>query len=89
MKMWTGKQDFISNRDFNFLNNSLPVDRRLAKEDIQGSLAWAGALLHAGFLTKEEYSAISEGLKAILVEIQSNSFEFLESDEDIHGACFG
>ena len=33
------------------LNLSLPVDRRLAAQDVEGSLVWAAALHQAGVLS--------------------------------------
>ncbi len=68
------------------LNASLPVDRRMARQDVRGSLAWAKALQHAGMLTEEEAAAILSGLEKIEAEFAQDSFEFLETDEDIHSA---
>jgi len=49
---------------------SLDVDRRLFREDIAGSQAWAKALVRAGVLTPEEQSRIEIALE----EIQSEFF---------------
>jgi argininosuccinate lyase len=68
------------------LNASLRVDRRLALQDVRGSLAWAQALEQAGVLTGDEHQQISTGLQAILGEFESGLFQFQESDEDIHTA---
>jgi argininosuccinate lyase len=68
------------------LNASLPVDKRMAIQDVEGSLAWADAIHHADILSDKEYSSISLGLAAIKEEFSSGRFSFLPSDEDIHTA---
>jgi len=68
------------------LNSSLSFDQRLARQDVRGSLAWAQALEKAGVLTTQESAQICAGLKAVAGEFESGSFEYQESDEDIHTA---
>ncbi len=68
------------------LNNSLPIDKRMAAEDILGSLAWAEAIQQAGILSIEELKVIQDGLKQVADEIASGSIQFLPTDEDIHSA---
>jgi argininosuccinate lyase len=68
------------------LNASLPFDRRLAWQDVTGSLAWAEALCKAGLLSGAEADAIRTGLQAIAEEFENGGFAFIESDEDIHTA---
>src|SRR5205807_3153909 len=47
---------------------SLDVDRRLFREDIAGSRAWAKALVRAGVLTPDEQSRIDQALREIETE---------------------
>ena len=68
------------------LNASLPFDRRLAKQDVAGSIAWAEALARAGVLTGPEAESIRSGLQTIAEELEGRRFTFAESDEDIHTA---
>jgi argininosuccinate lyase len=68
------------------LNLSLPVDRRLASQDLEGSLVWAAALHQAGILSDEEYKDTSAGLKIIQDEFDSQMFSYQPGDEDIHSA---
>jgi len=68
------------------LNSSLPVDRRLALQDVDGSLAWAEALHAAGVLSEEEHRQIAAGLAAVRAEFSAGEFAFAPSDEDIHTA---
>jgi argininosuccinate lyase len=68
------------------LNTSLPVDRRLAKQEVRASLAWADALRDVGILNPDEHVQITAGLKVIQQEFANGSFAFAPSDEDIHTA---
>jgi argininosuccinate lyase len=68
------------------LNASLPVDQRLALQDVEGSRAWSDAIHRAGILTDKEHASISLGLVTIKSEFSSGRFSFAPSDEDIHTA---
>lgn len=68
------------------LNNSLPIDKRMAAEDIQGSLAWAEAIHHAGILSAAELNLIQNGLNQVAKEIETGTMQYRASDEDIHSA---
>jgi argininosuccinate lyase len=68
------------------LNTSLPVDKRLAIQDVDGSCAWANAIHHAGILKDKEHASISQGLAAVKEELSSGRFTFISTDEDIHTA---
>ena len=86
MALWSGR--FSGNLDPAAwqLNTSLPFDRRLAAQDVRGSLAWANGLAQAGVLTGDECAKISQGLDAVGAELESGVFVFQPSDEDIHTA---
>jgi argininosuccinate lyase len=68
------------------LNASLPVDQRMAIQDVQGSLAWANAIHKVGVLSDKEHASIVLGLGTIKEEFSSGRFAFTPSDEDIHTA---
>ena len=61
-------------------------DRRLLSVDVTGSLAHVAMLGEVGLLSDGEVAAISDGLTAIAAEAASASFEFLDTDEDVHSA---
>jgi argininosuccinate lyase len=63
---------------------SVSFDWRLYRHDIRGSIAHAGALRKAGFLTLGEFEAIEAGLKEIGAEIEAGNFSFSADLEDIH-----
>jgi argininosuccinate lyase len=68
------------------LNTSLPVDQRMALQDVDASLAWAKAIHKAGILSDKEYASIVLGLGTVKEEFSSGRFSFAASDEDIHTA---
>jgi argininosuccinate lyase len=71
------------------LNNSLPFDKVLYREDIEGSRAHAYMLSEQGIISKEDYELIESGLYEILGEIESGEFVLDGDDEDIHMAIEG
>ncbi|HFC03287.1 MAG TPA: argininosuccinate lyase [Nitratifractor salsuginis] len=68
------------------LNNSLPFDKALYREDIRGSLAHAAMLREQGIISDEDYRSIKRGLAQVLEEIESGAFSLEGDDEDIHMA---
>ena len=63
-----------------------PADRRLLRDDIDGSMAHVGMLGEVGVLPGEDAAAIIEGLQTIAGEARAGEFVFLETDEDVHSA---
>lgn len=86
MTLWGGRFSTKLNQQAWDLNSSLPVDQRMALQDIDGSLAWAGAIHQAGVLADKEHASISLGLDTVRKEFASGQFIFQPSDEDIHTA---
>ncbi|MBI5945997.1 MAG: argininosuccinate lyase [Chloroflexi bacterium] len=68
------------------LNSSLPVDQRMAIQDVDGSIAWADAIHKSGILSDEEHASIALGLDTVKGEFASGEFIFAPADEDIHTA---
>ncbi len=68
------------------LNDSLPFDKELYREDIMGSLAHSKMLYSQGIISKDDYEKINKGLNELLDEISSGKIELNEGDEDIHMA---
>lgn len=86
MKLWGGRFSDRLDAAAWKLNASIEFDRRLAIQDVRGSLAWAAALESAGILSGEESAQIRAGLGVIEAEFQNETFPFQEQDEDIHTA---
>jgi len=68
------------------LNDSLPFDKELYREDILGSLAHSKMLSEQGIISKDDYEKIKQGLNELLDEISSGKITLDGSDEDIHMA---
>ncbi|CAH2086541.1 unnamed protein product [Euphydryas editha] len=69
------------------LNDSLPIDSRLYREDIQGSKAWAEELYQSGHLSTIDNEAIQQGLDKVERQIEedlSNKGRLNDFEEDIH-----
>jgi argininosuccinate lyase len=63
---------------------SVNFDQRLARHDIQGSIAHATMLAKVGVLTNDERHSIETGLSEILTEIEEGNFEWSIALEDVH-----
>src|ERR1035437_6652492 len=86
MTLWGGRFSGKLDPQAWALNASLGFDRRLALQDVRGSLAWAHALEKADVLTHDESTQICAGLETIRGEFEHQEFTYQESDEDIHTA---
>ena len=68
------------------LNNSLPFDKVLYTEDIEGSRAHAYMLGERGIIKKEDVAKIDAGLSEIKQKIEDGDIVLDGDDEDIHMA---
>jgi argininosuccinate lyase len=83
-KMWSGRFSAGASNLLDQFNASIMYDRKLYREDIEGSLAHAQMLAKQGILTQDELKQIQEGLAQVKEEIESGKFEWKISDEDLH-----
>jgi argininosuccinate lyase len=84
--LWGGRFTEPSDEDLRRLNDSLPFDKRMYKQDIRGSVAYARAIQAAGVITSDEADEIVNGLHTILSEFEADQFVYKPGDEDIHTA---
>ncbi len=82
--MWGGRFAAGPDAIMEAINASIGFDRRLAKQDIDGSRAHAAMLAAQGIITDNDASAIREGLLTVLSEIESDTFPWRVELEDIH-----
>ena len=68
------------------LNDSLSFDRRLWREDIDGSQAWVVALEAAGLIDASERRTLVDGFARVRREFELGQFIVRDGDEDIHTA---
>ncbi|MCZ8280313.1 MAG: argininosuccinate lyase [Acetobacteraceae bacterium] len=66
------------------INASIGFDRKMWRQDIQGSLAHAAMLKHVGIITAEDEAAIRDGLGKIAARIEAGDFPFDDALEDVH-----
>ena len=82
--MWGGRFAAGPDAIMEAINASIGFDKRLAKQDIDGSRAHAAMLAAQGILTDSDAEAIREGLLTVLSEIEGGTFQFSTALEDIH-----
>jgi len=63
---------------------SIPFDRRLYRQDIEGSIAHARMLARQEIIADREAEAIIKGLNSVRREIERGRFQFRTELEDIH-----
>jgi len=83
-KLWTGRFKKGTHKVAEKFSASIDFDKRLYKEDIEGSIAHATMLAAEGIILKKEANKIIRGLKQIEKEIESGKFPFRQELEDIH-----
>ncbi len=84
MKLWGGRFTKEEDQLVHEFNESLSFDRRLYRQDIEGSIAHVTMLARQGIVTEEDRDAITGGLREILEEIEQGKLEFTKEYEDIH-----
>jgi len=82
--MWGGRFKAGPDAIMEAINASIGFDRRLARQDIEGSRAHAAMLAQQGIITSRDAEAIREALLTILSEIEGGKFVFSSALEDIH-----
>ena len=83
-QLWSGRfREPVDERVKRF-SASVGFDRRLAKQDIAGSLAHARMLAAARIISRRDLTAIERGLARIRKEIEAGSFEWSLDAEDVH-----
>ncbi|WP_074011350.1 argininosuccinate lyase [Numidum massiliense] len=82
--MWGGRFTQPTNKLVEAYTASLAFDRRLAEEDIRGSLAHVHMLGKIGVLTQDEVTTISDGLQNVQQKIAAGDVTYDVADEDIH-----
>ncbi|MFM8891998.1 MAG: argininosuccinate lyase [Planctomycetia bacterium] len=83
-KAWGGVFSEPTDKRVEAFSESVSYDRRLADDDIDGSIAHARMLASCGLMTVAEADAVSQALEEIRREIADGRFEFTAAKEDIH-----
>jgi argininosuccinate lyase len=84
--LWGGRFQGEVDELMRQFNDSIGFDRRLYAADVQGSVAYAGALARAGLISVAERDQLVAGLEQVRAEFDAGSFQLQPGDEDIHTA---
>lgn len=84
MKLWTGRFQKEVDPKTNDFNSSISFDSRMAREDIEGSIAHATMLGACGVIEQHEVEVICDGLQGIWQDIESGKLPIDPNAEDIH-----
>lgn len=83
-QMWGGRFKAAPSNIMEQINASIHVDKRLWREDIQGSKAHCEMLMAQGIISTTDGDKIIAGLDQVYDEIKNGQFEFKSVLEDIH-----
>ena len=83
-KLWGGRFTKAESKSATEFNASIDFDRKMYRQDIEGSRAHAAMLAKQGIITQEDAKAIDDGLVEILTDIEEGKIEFTIENEDIH-----
>ena len=82
--LWGGRFKEGVNEKASRFSSSVNLDKRLYKEDIDGSIVYAMALKEAKVITQKDYSKIKKGLLSVCKAIEDEKFEWDIALEDVH-----
>ncbi len=83
-KAWSGRFSEPVDERVKRFTASVGFDQRLARFDIQGSLAHARMLAACGILAATDLADIERGMAAISAEIEAGRFQWSVDLEDVH-----
>jgi argininosuccinate lyase len=83
-KTWGGRFQGDTDKRVEAFTESISIDRRLYRQDIQASQAHARMLAEVDLLSQNEAQEIVTSLEAIRGEIERGEFKFSTELEDIH-----
>lgn len=83
-QLWGGRFTKETDRNVYLFNASVDFDKRLYKQDIEGSIAHATMLGKQGIITESEKDQIIKGLGNIKAMVEEGSLEISDKYEDIH-----
>ena len=83
-QLWGGRFTKETDKNVYLFNASINFDKRLYKQDIEGSIAHATMLSRQGIITESEKDSIVKGLNDIRTELENGTLEITEEYEDIH-----
>src|SRR5262245_12895352 len=85
-KAWSGRMAEATHPLVEAFTTSYPVDCRLYRYDIAGSIAHCRMLARQRIIPRRDAQRIERGLRAIQRELDGGTFRVRPQDEDIHMA---
>ena len=83
-QLWGGRFTKKTDQMVYDFNASISFDKRLYRQDIEGSMAHVRMLAKQQILTDQERDKILEGLTGILADVESGALQITSEYEDIH-----
>ncbi|MBN1653176.1 MAG: argininosuccinate lyase [Deltaproteobacteria bacterium] len=83
-RSWGGRFERDLDKKAAQFSASVDVDKRLAPQDIRGSIAHVRMLGERGIIPAEEVRRIIRGLEAIGLEVEQGRFHWDSAKEDVH-----
>ncbi|RSL34277.1 argininosuccinate lyase [Salibacterium salarium] len=83
-KLWGGRFTKSAEEWVDAFGASIPFDKELVEEDIEGSLAHVKMLAACDILTTDEASTIKTGLETLLEKAKKDELDYSVQNEDIH-----
>ncbi|WP_408071229.1 argininosuccinate lyase [Butyrivibrio sp. JL13D10] len=83
-QLWGGRFEGEINELAWKFNASIYFDKRLIRQDVQGSKAHVTMLAKQGIITDEERDSIIDGLTSIIKDVEDGKLEITDKYEDIH-----
>ena len=83
-QLWGGRFTKKTDQMVYDFNASISFDKRLYRQDIEGSMAHVRMLAKQQILTDQERDQILEGLTGILADVESGALQITSEYEDIH-----
>jgi argininosuccinate lyase len=85
-KLWGGNYSAAPDAVFWEFNRSFPFDRRLLREEIVASRAYARALGRCGAISNEDAERLDEGLAQIILSVEADPkvLDAEDGHEDVH-----
>jgi argininosuccinate lyase len=83
-KLWGGRFEAGLDKKTEAFGASITFDKKMAKQDLKGSLAHVTMLATTGILTAEEATQIKAGIKKVEAKYEAGDIDFKVENEDIH-----
>jgi argininosuccinate lyase len=83
-RMWGGRFAEDTDALVQAFNASIEIDKEMALDDLEGSIAHARMLGETGIVSGEDATSLVEGLEALRAEVAEDRFSWSVALEDVH-----